>query len=212
MRKPILIGITGGSGSGKSWLARKIVSHFGSEHAVLLEQDWYYRDLSHLRHDEAAKTDFDEPESLELDLLRTQLDTLASGQAVDAPQYNFSQFTRRQHSIRIEPRPLIVIDGLFIIQHQPIFSILDRSIFVDTPSDVRLLRRIRRDLAERGYELERVLDFWERYQIPSYTKYVAPQRERAALIWDSQQDTAFVPAFLADLRNQISGNADQPTA
>lgn len=211
MRKPILVGITGGSGSGKSYLAQKIVSHFGSKIATLVQQDWYYRDLSAIPHEIAAKTDFDDPASLELDLLFTHLQTLANGSPIDAPQYAFSRFSRQAETLAVAPRPLVVIEGLFVLQHPDISKLLDISVFVDTPADLRLLRRIRRDLTERGYELERILDFWERIQMPSFEKFVLPQRSHAAQIWNSPQDTAFVPAFLADLENQIARNAAQPT-
>lgn len=212
MRKPILVGITGGSGSGKSWLAKKIVTHFGSETAALVAQDWYYRDLSAIPHDIAAKTDFDDPASLELDLLFTHLKLLATGSEIEAPQYAFAQFSRKAETVTVAPRPIVVIEGLFVLQHPEISKLLDTSVFVDTPADLRLLRRIRRDLSERGYELERILDFWERIQMPSFEKFVLPQRSQAQAIWDSPQDTAFVTAFLADLQSQISRNADQPTS
>jgi len=212
MLKPVLIAITGGSGSGKSWLARHVQAHFGPQQAALLEQDWYYRDLSHLPAEEAAKTDFDAPESLELDLLERHLRALTSGNRINAPQYDFASFSRKKETVAVSPRPLIVVEGLFVLHPPTLANCFDTSIFVRTASDVRLLRRIRRDLAERGYDLERILDFWERNEIPSFDKYVAPQSINASLIWDSLQDRTFVPAFLADLQNRITRNADQPTS
>ncbi|MDQ8182408.1 uridine kinase [Pelagicoccus sp. SDUM812005] len=211
MRKPTLLGITGGSGSGKSWLAKHLQEQLGSHQLVAIQQDWYYRDLSHLPADEAAKTDFDDPAALELDLLESQLQQLSQGHPVDAPQYDFSTFSRKTQPHPIQPRPVILVEGLFVLHRQSLARRLDLSVYVDTPSDLRLLRRIRRDLSERGYQLERILDFWEHDQIPSFTKFVQPQRERASLIWDSLQDTALVPALLADLKNRISRYADQPT-
>lgn len=211
MRKPTLLGITGGSGSGKSWLAKHLQEQLGSHQLVAIQQDWYYRDLSHLPADEAAKTDFDDPAALELDLLESQLQQLSQSHPVDAPQYDFSTFSRKTQPLPIQPRPVILVEGLFVLHRQSLARRLDLSVYVDTPSDLRLLRRIRRDLSERGYQLERILDFWEHDQIPSFTKFVQPQRERASLIWDSLQDTALVPALLADLKNRISRYADQPT-
>lgn len=211
MEKPVILGITGGSGSGKSWLARRTVEHFGPANACLLEQDWYYRDLSHLPVEEAARSNFDEPAALELDLLAAHLEDLANGVEVEAPQYDFSRFTRKKEVLKISPRPLIVVEGLFILGEPNLSEKLDLSVFVDTASDIRLLRRIRRDLSERGYQLERVLDFWERCEVPSFTKFVLPQRSSASLVWDSPQDTSFVPTFLADLQNRTSRNAAKPT-
>ncbi len=212
MRNPILLGITGGSGSGKSWLAQHLKQQLGPQTTTILQQDWYYSNLSHLRPEEAAKTDFDDPAALELDLLETQLQQLAQGHSVEAPQYDFATFSRQAERLTIDPRPLIVVEGLFALHRPTLSKLLDISVYVDTPSDVRLLRRIRRDLSERGYELERILEFWEQDQIPSFTKFVRPQKSRASLIWDSLQDTALVPALLADLQNRITRNADQPTS
>ncbi|MBK1876944.1 uridine kinase [Pelagicoccus mobilis] len=212
MLEPILIGITGGSGSGKSWLARHLQSHFGPQSAALLEQDWYYRDLSHLPSEKAAATDFDHPDALELDLLESHLRALSSGEPINAPQYDFSSFSREPETTLISPRPLIIVEGLFVLQHAPLAKRFDLSVFVHTPSDVRLLRRIRRDLSERGYQLDRILEFWEHDQIPSFDKFVAPQRANASFIWDSLKDNAFVPALLADLQKRTARNADQPTS
>ncbi len=212
MQKPTLLGITGGSGSGKSWLARHLQEQFGPTQLTTLQQDWYYRDLSHLPSEEAAKTDFDDPAALELDLLEKHLKRLSEGKSIAAPQYDFSSFSRKQETLNIHPSPIIVIEGLFVLHQTSIAKLLDLSVFVDTPSDIRLLRRIRRDLSERGYELERILDFWEHDQVPSFTKFVQAQREHASLTWDSLQDTAFVPALLADLQNRTSRYADQPTS
>lgn len=211
MLKPILIGISGGSGSGKSWLARRVQTHFSPSKVALLEQDWYYRDLSHLDSEIAAKTDFDAPDSLELDLLESHLQSLASGKTISAPQYDFSRFARKPTSLTVSPRPIIVLEGLFALHLPSLAKRFDISVFVHTPSDTRLLRRIRRDLSERGYELERVLSFWEQDQIPSFKKFIEPQRANASLIWDSLEDRAFVPAFLADLESRTTRNADQPT-
>lgn len=212
MQKPILLGIIGGSGSGKTWLAQHVLESFGPEKATLLEQDWYYRDLSHLPVEIAARSDFDTPDALELDLLETHLIELLEGKGVKAPQYDFSRFSRKKDTLIVEPRPLIVVEGLFILHQPSLAQRLDLSVFVETPCDMRLLRRIRRDLSERGYDLDTVLDFWERIQYPGFTKYVRPQAQKASLIWDSLQDSSFVPAFLADLQNRITRNAAKSTS
>ncbi|MDQ8197507.1 uridine kinase [Pelagicoccus enzymogenes] len=211
MRAPTLIGITGGSGSGKSWLARHLQNELGPRQIASLQQDWYYRDLSHLPAEEAAKTDFDDPAALELDLLETHLRELAAGRSIQAPQYDFATFSRSPQTLAIEPASIIAVEGLFVLHPPSLCKLLDISVYVETPSDIRLLRRIRRDLSERGYKLERILDFWEHDQFPSFTKFVQPQRARASQIWDSLQDTALVPALLADLRNRTTRYADQPT-
>ncbi len=212
MRKPTLLGITGGSGSGKSWLAQHLKEQFDPTQLTALQQDWYYRDLSHLPTEEAAKTNFDDPAALELDLLEEHLRLLQKGQSIKAPQYDFSSFSRKAETVTVHSCAIIVVEGLFVLHSQNISKLLDISVYVHTASDIRLLRRIRRDLSERGYELERILDFWEHDQVPSFTKFVQPQRGAASLIWDSIQDTALVPALLADLQNRTTRYADQPTS
>lgn len=212
MQKTILIGITGGSGSGKSWLARHIAEELSPLSVALIEQDWYYHDLSHLPEEEAAKTDFDDPQALELDLLQEHLESLSQGQEIEAPQYHFSEFSRSAKTRLVSPATIVVVEGLFTLHQTSLAKKLDLSVFVDTPSDIRLIRRIRRDQAERGYQLERILDFWERNEVPSFNKFVQPQRKQASLVWDSLQDNAFVPALLADLQDRTTRNAAQPTS
>lgn len=211
MRKPLLIGITGGSGSGKSWLARAVDAHFGPGLASHLELDWYYKDLSRMDRELAAQTNFDHPDSLELDLLERQLTELAAGKPVEAPQYDFSRFSRREATKRIDPTALIIVEGLFVLETPSLAQLFDVSVFVDTPSDIRLLRRIRRDLSERGYDLDRILQFWENNAHPMFERFVRPQRDHASRIWYSLEDKAFVPRFMADLEGRLARNADQPT-
>jgi len=208
----LVIGITGASGSGKSWLSRHIVSQLGESNASILEMDWYYRDLSHLEIEQASRTDFDNPAAIELDLLAEHLDQLKRGEAIEAPIYQFSSFSRLPGTRRVEPTPILIVEGLFILQHEPLRQRMQRSIFIDAPADLRLLRRIRRDMSERRYTLERILDFWQRAQMPSYHGFVEPQIPLADQRWLSEQDKAFVPSLLADLRLRIPGDANPPKA
>lgn len=211
MNRPLLLGITGGSGSGKSWLARRICQELGPETATQIELDWYYRDLSELDPSLAAQTDFDDPDALELELLQKHLAALLEGHPVPTPRYDFSRYSRLPDSVSLPPKPLILIEGIFLLANPEIAKLLDISVFVETPDDIRLLRRIRRDLAERGYTLEQILSMWENHAYPSFQRFVLPQREKASLIWRSEEDTAFVPSFLADLRSRLARNAFQPT-
>lgn len=211
MSKPIVVGICGGSGSGKSWLAQAIVERLPSRSCALLEQDWYYRDLSALDPVSAAQTNFDEPQAIEFALLERQLSDLIAGRAVQAPRYVFPSFSRAAETVAVEPAPVIVVEGLFIVQQAEIRRLLDVSVFVDTPSDIRLIRRIRRDLSERGYGLETILDFWENRAHPMHELHVEPQRCQADRVWKSMEDRAFVAEFLADLSSRLPRNALKPT-
>ncbi len=209
MRRPFIIGITGGSGSGKSWLAEKLVAHFGPNVASHLEQDRYYRDQSQTPPAAAAQTNFDHPDALELELLRNHLQQLAAGNPIEAPIYDFARFSRRAETQTIRPTPLIVVEGLLVLHEPSLAKLFDLSLFVDAPADIRLLRRIRRDLQERGYPLERILEFWETRAHPMFERYVRPQADHASLIWRSLEDTAFVPRFLADLETRLAPHAQQ---
>lgn len=212
MASPIIIGITGGSGSGKSWLAQAVRQSLGHDRVAIVAQDGYYRDLSHLDRDVAAQTNFDHPDALELDRLEDDVFRLANGEAVTVPQYAFSSFSRQTEALPLQPRPLIVVEGLFALLPPRLRQAYDLSVFVDTPSDLRLIRRIRRDTSERGYDLERILDFWESRALPMFEQHVKPQREQADLVWRSLEDKAFVPNFLADLDSRLARNADKSQA
>lgn len=210
MSAPIIVGICGGSGSGKSWLARELLNRLPPGAAAIIEQDWYYRDLSSLPHAEAEQTNFDHPDSLELDLLEEHLRQLASGAAVQAPRYEFSRFARAPETVTLLPAPVIFVEGLFILQPPSLRRLLDLSIFIEAPSDIRLIRRLRRDIAERGYALHQILDFWENRAHPMHERFVEPQRIHATRLWKSMQDSAFVPEILADLTERLSRNAPTP--
>ena len=209
MPPPIFLGITGGSGSGKTWLAQRVLEHFGSSLVTIVEQDWYYRDLSHLPQGEAAQTNFDHPDAIEFELLEAHLQTLAKGKSVGAPQYEFSTFTRSCGARRrLDSTRIIVVEGLFVLLRSAVRELLWQSVFVETPADIRLLRRIRRDMEERGYELDRILEFWETRAYPMFNDLVEPQRSLASRLWLSLEDRTFVPEFLADLEKRLASDAD----
>lgn len=208
MAAPIIIGIAGGSGSGKTWLARAALDRLGRDKATLLSQDWYYRDLSALDPEAAARTNFDHPDAIEFELLERHLDELAAGRPIDAPQYGFSTFSRLRETRRVEPAPLIVLEGLFVLHQPGIRRRLDLAVFVDTPAEARLARRIERDQAERGYSVERIREFWANGAAPMHERFVEPSRIHADLAWLSLEDTAFVSAFLADLEDRLASHGD----
>lgn len=212
MPTPLIIGITGGSGAGKSTLASKIAGHFGTATAAVIEQDWYYKDLSHLAPEEAAQTNFDHPDALDLGLLAQHLTDLKGGLEITAPQYDFATFSRLESTVSLSSKPLIIVDGLFLLTDRALRKLLDLSVFVEVPSDIRLARRIRRDLAERGYPLQSILESWETRARPMFERFVAPQRKQATYLWKSLEDKAFVTHFLADLVNRLAINGHRPTS
>ena len=182
MRKPILIGIAGGSGSGKTTVQRKIVESFNPEQVVVVEHDSYYLDLAHLSFEERAAFNVDHPNSLETSLLVQHLDNLLEGKAVESPVYDFTQHVRTQEVELVHPRPIIILEGILILFEEELRSRMDIKIFVDTSDDLRLLRRIKRDIECRGRDLDSILDQYEKTVRPMHLQYVEPSKRHADVI------------------------------
>src|SRR5690606_35223363 len=168
---PVVIGIAGGSGSGKSTVIRRIVDAFGPERLVLLDHDAYYRDLSHLSFEERVAFNFDHPDALETPLMRAHLDRLLVGEPIEKPVYNFKTHTREAATVRVVPRPVIVVEGILVLAEPLLVERMDIRLFVDTADDIRLVRRIRRDMQERGRSIESILDQYERTVRPMHLEF-----------------------------------------
>jgi uridine kinase len=181
MKSPLLVGIAGGTGSGKTTLARRIATELGSG-VSLLEHDWYYRDRSDLSAEQRAKINYDEPAALDNALLVQHLRHLQQGQSVDAPIYDFATHTRRSDTRLVSPAPVVAVEGMLLFAVPELYTLFELRIFVDTDDDLRLLRRIRRDLTERGRDIESIAIQYERTVRPMHQVHVAPSRQRAHLI------------------------------
>lgn len=182
MKKGILIGIAGGSGSGKTLVARRICDELESTEVVLLEQDSYYKDLSHLPPEERAHRNFDHPDAIDQDLLVDQIKTLLAGEAIDQPIYDFATHTRSPETVRIGPHAIIVLEGILILDAPRLRDLMDIKVFVDTAADLRLLRRLRRDVSERGRTVESVLQQYEESVRPMHLQFVEPSKRYADII------------------------------
>ncbi len=180
--QPVVIGIAGGSGSGKSTVLRRIIERFGPEHIALLDHDSYYRDLAHLPLDVRAAFNFDHPDALETPLMRAHLDALMAGETVEKPVYNFVTHSREEETIRIAPRRVVIVEGILVLAEPILVERMDIKLFVDTDDDIRLMRRIRRDLEERGRSIHAVLDQYERTVRPMHIEFVEPSKRRADVI------------------------------
>jgi uridine kinase len=180
--RPIIIGIAGGTGSGKTTVATKIVQALPAGQALLLQQDSYYRDRSHLSPAERAGINFDEPDALENDRLARDLLALKQGKAVDGPQYDFATHTRRPETRRLEPCTIVVVEGILLFAVEEVRELLDLRIFVETPDDVRLLRRIKRDLTKRGRDIASIEAQYLSTVRTMHELHVAPTRRHAHLI------------------------------
>ncbi len=180
--QPVVIGIAGGSGSGKSTVLRRIIERFGPEHIAMLDHDSYYRDLSHLPFEVRAAYNFDHPDTLETPLMRQHLDALLDGHEVDKPVYNFVTHSRGVETIRIVPRPVIIVEGILVLAEKMLVEKMDIKLFVDADDDIRLMRRIRRDIEERGRSIHSVLEQYERTVRPMYLEFVEPSKRKADVI------------------------------
>jgi len=177
----LVIGIAGGSGSGKTTLMKRLVEQFGSDVAVL-SHDNYYKRHDELTFEERAALNYDEPEALDTSLLVYQLDQLRHGRAIDCPVYDFTLHNRSNETIHVEPRRVIIVEGIMIFVDPDLRQLMDIKIFVDTDADIRLCRRIKRDVTKRGRSLESVLNQYQQTVKPMHEKYVEPSKRHADLV------------------------------
>src|SRR5690554_1057591 len=150
---PLILGVAGGSGSGKTTVVNKIVQSIGEEKILLIQHDFYYRDLSHLPLFKREKQNFDHPSSLETELMIRHLDALKNGYKIELPVYDYAAHTRAGETLSVTPKKIILIDGILIFSEPELRKRMDIKIFVDTDDDVRLLRRLKRDITERGRDI-----------------------------------------------------------
>ena len=181
MEKILVIGIAGGSGSGKTTLMKRLVEQFGDDVSVL-SHDNYYRRHDELTYEERCLINYDEPASLETDLMSQHLDLLRQGQAIDCPVYDYTVHNRSNETIRIEPRKVIIVEGIMIFENEALRNLMDIRIFVDTDADIRLCRRIKRDVNKRGRSLESVLTQYQQTVKPMHEQYVEPSKKYANLV------------------------------
>jgi uridine kinase len=178
----MIIGICGGTGSGKTTIARAIVDAVGALNVVLIEQDSYYRNLSDMPLDERHQANFDHPDSIDSDMLVNHIKRLKQGEKVEMPLYDFKTHTRSDRIEIIEPKPVVIVEGILIFAEPRVLDLLDVRVFVDTPDDVRLTRRLRRDFTERGRTFERTLEQYERTIRPMHFEFVEPSKRHADII------------------------------
>jgi uridine kinase len=178
----MIIGICGGTGSGKTTIARAIVESVGVENVVLVEQDSYYRNLSDMPLDERHQANFDHPDAIDSDMLVNHLLRLKQGLVVEMPLYDFVTHTRSDRIEVIEPRPVVIVEGILIFSEPRVLDLLDVRVFVDTPDDIRLMRRLKRDIEERGRSFERTLEQYERTIRPMHFEFVEPSKRHADVI------------------------------
>lgn len=179
---PVILGIAGGSGSGKTTVANVIMNRVGYERIALITHDSYYRDRASLVLTDNERPNFDHPDSLETSLLIKHLQQLKRGKSVDVPTYDFRSDTRRQETIHVDARPVILVDGILIFAEPRLRPLFDIKIFVDTDSDLRFIRRLQRDMAERGRSSDSVIHQYLATVRPMHLQFVEPSRRYADII------------------------------
>jgi uridine kinase len=179
---PIIIGVAGGSGSGKTTVVRKIVESLGDAHVSVLEHDRYYRNHSELRLEERAALNYDHPSSLETELLVRHVEDLKAGKDVDVPVYDFARHARVSASTSVSPRTAIIVEGILIFADAPLRALMDVKVFVDADDDTRFIRRLQRDVAERGRTVDSVIDQYLSTVKPMHLEFVEPTKRYADVI------------------------------
>jgi len=182
MTRPILIGIAGGTGSGKSTVTKEIYKSINETNVVIIEQDSYYKDQSNISYEERVKTNYDHPFAFDNELLISQLKDLLQGKTVNKPIYDFSSHNRKTETEIVEPRDIIILEGILILSEEEIRNLLDIKIFVDTDSDVRVIRRILRDIKDRGRTLDSVILQYMNTVRPAHLQFIEPTKRYADII------------------------------
>ncbi|MCC5933828.1 MAG: uridine kinase [Balneolales bacterium] len=180
--KPFVIGVAGGSGSGKTTVVSHIINAVGSENLVLLQHDSYYRDLKHLTFEQRVKQNYDHPAALETELMIRHVNALLNGYSIKCPIYDFKNHVRSENYSTYTPKPIILVDGILIFYERELRELMNIKIFVDTDDDLRLLRRLKRDINDRGRSVDSVLNQYEQFVRPMHLEFVEPSKRYADII------------------------------
>lgn len=200
-----VIGVAGGSGSGKTTVVRKIVDSLGPDQVTLLQHDRYYRDRNDLRLEERAALNYDHPNSLETDLLVRHVRDLKRGKPVDVPQYDFTRHARLAETETFQPRRALIVEGILIFADAALRDLMDIKVFVDTDSDTRFIRRLQRDVAERGRTMDSVIDQYQTTVKPMHLEFVEPSKRYADVIIPlGGHNTVAIELLLTMLRSVAS--------
>ena len=201
---PLIIGIAGGSGSGKTTIARALIGEIEQGRATLIQHDAYYRDLSDLPLESRIKVNFDHPDSLETELLAAHLADLLEGRPIAQPVYNFAQHVRTAETVTVEPRAVVIVEGILVLAERPLRDLMDLKIFVDTDPDLRLMRRLERDVAERGRTVESVFAQYLATVRPMHLRFVEESKRYADMIIPEGFNPNAVGTVLSMIRQVVS--------
>lgn len=203
--EPYVIGIAGGSGSGKTTVIRKILEKINAENAIILQHDWYYKDNPHLSLHDRSQLNYDHPEALETSLLIAHVKELVAGRPVTAPQYDFSKHLRKKDTQLIRPEKILIVDGILIFRDEELRNLMDMKIFVDADSDHRFIRRMERDIKERGRSRESVVSQYLQTVKPMHDLFVEPSKRYADIIIPhGGQNSVAINLFIAKIESVLA--------
>ena len=202
--RPLIIGMAGGSGSGKTTIAEAVVEAVGADLVSLIPHDAYYRDLSGLSFEARAEVNFDHPDSLETELLVSHLEALRSGHSIERPTYDFSEHLRSEETVTIDPEQVVIVEGILVLAERSLRELMDLKIYVDTHADLRVMRRLRRDIVERGRSVDSVLDQYLATVRPMHLQFVEPSKRYADLIVPEGYNAGAVGTVTSLIRDFLS--------
>ena len=204
--QPMVVGIAGGTGSGKTTLAELILDRIGRDRIAYLPHDGYYRDFPELALEERAKQNYDHPNSLETELMVHHINQLKSGHAIEMPVYDFTNHCRKQTTVHIEPKTVILIEGILIFVEKALRDLFDMKIYVDTDSDLRFIRRLQRDIEERGRTIQSVIEQYTSTVRPMHLEFVESSKRHADIIVPiGGKNPVALEMVIARLQSLLSG-------
>nr|WP_041095252.1 uridine kinase [Paucilactobacillus hokkaidonensis] len=210
VKRPIIIGVTGGSGSGKTSVSQAIYKQLAGKSIMILQQDTYYNDQTQMSMAERQAVNYDHPLAFDTDRLISDLKKLLSNQAIEMPVYNYAEFTRSTETILTQPRDVIILEGILILDDQRLRDLMDIKVFVDTDDDIRIIRRIQRDMQERGRSLQSVIDQYLATVKPMYHQFVEPTKRYADIIVpEGGQNTVAIDLLTTKVRDILTKKGHQ---
>ena len=205
---PLILGIAGGTGSGKTTVARSLVDRVGRDYIAYLEHDSYYKDLSDLSFEERAQVNFDHPDAFDTSLLIEHIERLKAGEKIEKPVYSYQNHARLAERVTVEPQPLIIVEGILVLENSALRAQMDIKLFIDTDDDIRLMRRLRRDTAQRGRSMERVLGQYEATVRPMHLTFVLPSRRHADVVIPRGGENSIAIEMVADgIARKLTGQS-----
>lgn len=204
----MIIGICGGTGSGKTTVARRILQCVGAEDVAFIQQDSYYRDLAQMPLDHRYRANFDHPDAINNDLMIEHVRRLKGGQAVELPIYDFKTHTRSNETMRIEPKRIVIVEGILIFAEPRLIEEMDVKIFVDTPDDIRFIRRLQRDIRERGRTVDSVIEQYFASVRPMHMQFVEPSKRMADMIIpEGGNNSVSIDLISSRIRERLTNSA-----